>query len=423
MHHFQYQDGELYCEEVPLRKIAEKVGTPTYVYSTATLTRHYYAFTEPFKEIKPVICFSVKALSNIAILRLFANFGSGFDIVSGGELYRVEKAGGDTSRVVFTGPAKTEGELVYALSKDILLFNVESEPEMELLDQIAKRQGKKARVALRVNPDINPETHPHISTGLSENKFGIEANKALELYQNWKKYHSLELIGIDCHIGSQLVRLRPIVEALTSLIELVVRLKNLGLEIKYLDLGGGLGIVYRDEEPPLPKEYAKAIIAVSKKIDCSLILEPGRVLVGNAGILLLKALYLKQTSAKKFIIADAGMNALIRPSLYGAYHEVLPVIQKTPQKNNIADLVGPICESADFLAKDRPFPELKPNELLAVMSAGAYGFVMSSNYNSQPRPAEVLVSGKEFYVIREREGYEQLITGEIIPDFLIKNKR
>ena len=420
MHHFKYRAGELYCEEVPLRRIGEEVGTPCYVYSTATLTRHYQVFDQPFEDIDHLICYSVKALSNLAILRLFANLGSGFDVVSGGELYRVERAGGDMSKVVFSGVAKSPQELEYALEKEILLFNVESEGELEALNQLAGKVGKKARVALRINPDIDPKTHPHISTGLKENKFGIEVQKALQLYRKWRQFKNLEIVGVDCHIGSQLVRMGPIVEALTRLVELVVELRGLGLDIKYLDLGGGLGITYQKENPPLPKEYAREIIAVASEIGCKLILEPGRVLVGNAGVLLLKVLYLKSTSSKKFIIVDGGMNALIRPALYGAYHEVLPVLEKPTKKDNLADLVGPVCESTDFLAKDRAFPELEPGELLAVMSAGAYGFVMASNYNSQPRPAEVLVSGKDYYIIRHPETYQDLIAQEEIPEFLKK---
>jgi len=420
MHHFHYQNGELYCEEVPLRRIAEEAGTPAYVYSSATLTRHYQAFDESFQGIDHLTCFSVKALSNLSVLRLFANLGSGFDIVSGGELFRVEKAGGDLRKVVYSGVSKIEPELEYALSREILLFNVESAPELAVLNEVAGKLGKKARVALRINPDIDAETHPHISTGLKSNKFGIELEGATELFRNWKEYPNLEICGVDCHIGSQLLQMRPIVEALSRLVQLVVEVRSLGLRIKYLDLGGGLGITYNDETPPLPKEYAREISAVASEIGCQLILEPGRVIVGNAGILLLKVVFLKETSARKFVIVDGGMNDLIRPTLYGAYHEVWPVLQKEARKDYIADLVGPICESADFLAKDRPFPPLKPGELLAVMSAGAYGFVMASNYNAQPLPAEVLVSGKEFYLVRDRESYEDLTQGERIPDFLLK---
>ncbi len=418
MHHFNYQHGELYCEEVPLRRIAEETGTPAYIYSSATLTRHYQAFDHSFADIPHLTCFSVKALSNLAILRLFSRLGSGFDIVSGGELYRVEQAGGDFQKVVYSGVSKTEPELEYALSKGILFFNVESEGELELLNQVAGRLGKKTPVALRINPDIDPQTHAHISTGLKVNKFGIELGQAKSLFRDWKKYPHLELCGVDCHIGSQLLRMEPIVEALSFLVKLVGELRGMGLEIKYLDLGGGLGITYNSEHPPLPGEYAAEISEMAKASGCKLILEPGRVIAGNAGVLLLQVSFLKENSLKRFIIADGGMNDLIRPALYGSYHEVWPVTQKPDQPGSLADLVGPICESADFLARDRVFPELKRGELLAVMSAGAYGFVMASNYNGQPLPAEVLVSGRDFHVIREREKYSDLTRLEKIPEFL-----
>jgi len=420
MHHFNYKDGELYCEDVPLRSIAEKAGTPCYVYSRATLERHFLAFDRAFNGIEHLTCFSVKALSNVAVLRLFANFGSGFDIVSGGELFRVEKAGGEMGKVVFSGVSKSEWELRYALEKGILLFNVESESELKLLNKIAGDMGKKARVALRINPDIDPQTHPHISTGLKTSKFGIGLEKARELFRGWKEYPHIEFCGVDCHIGSQLLKLAPIVEALSHLVQLVVELRGLGLDIKYLDLGGGLGIAYNDEEPPPPMEYAREVSAAAREVNCKLILEPGRVIVGNAGILLLRVVYLKETGAKKFVIVDGGMNDLIRPALYGAYHEVLPVIEKPVRSGNIVDLVGPICETTDFLAKNRVFPDVKPGELLAVMSAGAYGFVMASNYNSHPLPAEVLVSGKDFYVVRERERLEDLTGKERIPEILLQ---
>jgi len=423
LNHFVYRDGELYCEDVPLRKIAEKAGTPCYVYSSATLTRHFQVFDEPFQKIDHLVCFSVKSLSNLAVLRFFASLGAGFDIVSAGELFRVEKAGGDTRKVVFSGVAKTDEEITYALRKNILLFNVESEAELEAINRLAGKMGKKPRVTLRVNPDVDSHTHPHISTGLKENKFGIETEKALELYRNWKSFKNISMVGVDCHIGSQLLEMGPILQALERLVELVRQLKGMGLGIKYLDLGGGLGITYQNEVPPLPKEYAQEVIKLARDTDCTLILEPGRVIVGNAGVLLLKVVYLKKGSVKKFVIVDAGMNALIRPALYEAHHEILPLVKKPAQESNIADLVGPICESADFLAKDRQMPELCAGEYLAVMSAGAYGFVMASNYNSQPLPAEVLVSRDKFFVVRKRESLSQLIAGEKIPDFLRKGKK
>jgi len=423
LNHFEYRKGEMYCEDVPLAKIARQVGSPAYVYSSATLTRHFQVFDRPFKKMDHLVCFSVKSLSNIAVLRLFANLGSGFDIVSKGELFRVEKAGGDTSKVVFSGVGKTAEEIEYALRKNILLFNVESEAELEQINRVAARLRKKARVSLRVNPDVDSRTHHHISTGMKKNKFGIEVKKAIRIYSNWRSYKNVEMVGVDCHIGSQLLEMDPILEALARILGLVKKLRGMGLSIKYLDLGGGLGITYHKENPPLPKQYASEILRFAKDINCKIILEPGRVLVGNAGVLLLKVVYLKQGSVKKFVILDAGMNALIRPALYGSHHEILPVMQKPVNKKNIADVVGPICESTDFLAKDRALPEFKAGDYLAVMSAGAYGFVMASNYNSFPRPAEVMVCGREFKVARERESYGQLIAGEKVPGFLQKGKK
>ena len=423
MNHFLYQAGELYCEEVPLRKIAEAVGTPTYVYSAATLSRHFQVFDEPFRKVDHLVCFSVKSLSNLAVLRLFGNLGSGFDIVSGGELFRVEQAGGDPRQVVFSGVAKTDDEIRYALRKDILLFNVESEAELERVHCIAGRMKKKARVTLRVNPDVDPHTHDHIVTGQKQNKFGIETEQAMEIYSRFRKYRNVDMAGVDCHIGSQMLEMEPILEALSRLVLMVKRLKAMGLRIRYLDLGGGLGITYQNESPPPPSRYAQDIIRFAKDINCKLVLEPGRVLVGNSGVLLLKVVYLKQGSIKNFVIADGGMNDLIRPALYDAHHEVWPLKQKPVKDGYIADLVGPICESSDFLAKDRPFPELTAGEYLAVMSAGAYGFVMASNYNSQPLPAEVLVSGSRFYVVRERESFRQMTQGEKVPAFMKKARQ
>ena len=423
MNHFVYHNRELYCESVPLRRIAEQAGTPIYVYSSATLTRHFQVFNQPFETIDHLVCFSVKSLSNIAVLRLFGNLGSGFDIVSGGELFRVEQSGGDTRKVVFSGVAKTDAEIEYALRKDILLFNVESEAELVAINRVAGKLRKKARVTLRVNPDVDPRTHKHISTGTKENKFGIETEKAMKIYGSWRKYRNIDMAGVDCHIGSQLLEIEPIIEALSGLINMVKQLRGMGLNIRYLDLGGGLGITYLKETPPLPREYAEQIIKFAKDINCKLILEPGRVLAGNSGVLILKVVYLKHGSVKNFVIADGGMNDLIRPALYGAYHEVLPLKQKPIKPKYSVDLVGPICESADFLAKDRLFPGVKAGEYLAVMSAGAYGFVMASNYNSQPLPAEVLVSGRKFFKVRERESFKQLVQGEKVPGLIKEGKK
>jgi diaminopimelate decarboxylase len=421
LHHFKYKNGELFCEDVPLSKIADEFDTPCYVYSEATLKRHFKAFSDPFQNVDNLICYSVKACSNMAVLKLFSNLGSGFDVVSAGELYRVIKAGGDPTKVVYSGVGKTKSEIEYALSSDILMFNIESEAELHAINETAKEMGKVARVSLRVNPAVDPKTHPYISTGLKEAKFGIHSEKAIEIYKSTLEMENTEAIGVDCHIGSQLTQTSPFVEAINKLTSLIDTLKKSGLNIKYLDLGGGLGITYDDERPPLPKEYADEILGLVKDLDVSLILEPGRVIVGNAAALVTRVLYEKPTDEKKFVIVDAAMNDCVRPSLYGAYHELMPVTESsTKSEQEIVDVVGPICESTDFLAKDRASPHYKAGDLIAVMSCGAYCSTMASNYNSRTRAPEVLVSGNETHLIRERETREDLVKGEKIPDF-IKN--
>lgn len=418
MHYFQYRNKELFCEEVPLRKIAQKVGTPFYLYSYRTLKRHFQTFDSAFARVPHLICYSVKANSNLAVLRTFFNLGGGADIVSGGELMRALRAGVDPQKIVFSGVGKKVEEIKYALDSNILIFNAESSQELITIDSIARKAGKAARIALRINPDIDPFTHPYITTGLKENKFGIDIKTSLQQYREARKLKNLEIVGVDCHIGSQLTEIAPFVDALKSIKDLVAQLKKEGVKISFLDLGGGLGITYDEETPPHPKQYAKALLKELKGMKCTLILEPGRVLTGNAGILVTRVLYTKQGEEKNFIIVDAGMNDLIRPSLYGAFQEIAPV-KISRAKEIVADVVGPICETGDFLARDRRLPRLRPGELLAVMSSGAYGFVMSSNYNSRPRVAELMVSGKDFYVVREKESYEDLIRGEKIPEFLI----
>lgn len=418
MHYFQYRNKELFCEEVPLRKIARKVGTPFYLYSYRTLKRHFQTFDSAFARVPHLICYSVKANSNLAVLRTFFNLGGGADIVSGGELMRALRAGVDPQKIVFSGVGKKVEEIKYALDSNILIFNAESSQELITIDSVARKAGKAARIALRINPDIDPFTHPYITTGLKENKFGIDIKTSLQQYREARKLKNLEIVGVDCHIGSQLTEIAPFVDALKSIKDLVAQLKKEGVKISFLDLGGGLGITYDEETPPHPKQYAKALLKELKGMKCTLILEPGRVLTGNAGILVTRVLYTKQGEEKNFIIVDAGMNDLIRPSLYGAFQEIAPV-KISRAKEIVADVVGPICETGDFLARDRRLPHLRPGELLAVMSSGAYGFVMSSNYNSRPRVAEVMVSGKDFYVVREKESYEDLIRGEKIPEFLI----
>ena len=417
MHHFHYQNGELYCEGVPVKVIAARVGTPFYLYSTATLSHHYRVFDAAFNGYPHLICFAVKANGNLAILRLLARLGSGADIVSGGELHRALKAGVDPGKIVYSGVGKRPEEIRRALQAGILLFNMESSQELEKINRIAGRLGKKAPVALRINPDIDPRTHPYISTGLKKNKFGIDIERAYQDYLRAQELPHLEVIGAACHIGSQITEVEPFVDALERLKELIKRLEGAGIPIRYLDLGGGLGIRYDREEPPHPNEYGGKILDRLRSLKCTLILEPGRVLVGNAGILVTKVLYTKESGAKHFIIVDAGMNDLARPSFYGSYHGVWPVVKRSRPRVK-ASLVGPICESGDFLAKDREMPAFAPGELAAVMSAGAYGFSMSSNYNARPRVAEILVQDQEFYVIRKRETYRQLIWGERIPEFL-----
>ncbi len=417
MHHFNYKNGELYCEDVAISRIAEEAGTPFYLYSHATLTRHFQAFDAAFEDIKHITCFSVKSNSNIAVLKLFGLLGGGADIVSGGELYRSLKAGIDPDKIVYSGVGKRSDEMEYAIKSDILMFNVESHQELVKLNDVAERLHKRARISIRVNPDVDPKTHPYISTGMRQNKFGIDINDALDEYRFASGLKNIEIIGISCHIGSQLLEVKPFVESLKRLLILMDRLKKRHIDIKYLDIGGGLGIRYGKEEPPDPSEYAGAIKKEIAGLDVTLILEPGRVIVGNAGILVTRVIYEKIQYKKRFFIVDAAMNDLVRPSLYSSYHDIWPVKKQVRQEVE-ADIVGPICESGDFFAKKRQIPLLKPNELIAIMSAGAYGFTMSSNYNSRPRACEVMAKGNDFFVIRKRETYEDLVKGEAIPDFL-----
>ena len=416
MHHFHYKKSELYCEDVPILSIAEKVGTPFYVYSHATLKQHFDAFDGAFSDVRHLTCYSMKSNSNKALLALFASRGGGVDIVSGGELYRALNAGVDPAKIVFSGVGKSLRDLEYAMSSEILMFNVESPQELLKLNQVALNSGKKARISIRVNPDVDPKTHPYISTGLKENKFGIGVEDALRQYEKAATLDGLDVMGVSCHIGSQLTQTSPFVDAFRKLKELIAQLERLNISIRYLDLGGGLGITYDNEVPPHPKEYAQDIKSELASSDWTLILEPGRVIVGNAGVLITKVLYAKTSHEKNFFVVDAAMNDLMRPSLYGAYHGIQPVKQ-TPGEKLTADIVGPICESGDFLAKDRLVDPLAPDDLIAVMSAGAYGFSMSSTYNSRPRVCEVMVKGDRFEIIRQRETFEDLVRGESIPDF------
>lgn len=416
MHHFQFKKNRLYAEGVPVDEIAGQVGTPFYLYSQATLERHFTTFDRAFSKTSHLICYSQKANSNLALLHFFGRLGGGTDIVSGGELYRALKAGIPPERIVYSGVGKTSDEIRYALKEKILLLNIESPEELKLVNTIAGQMKRKASIGIRVNPDIDPRTHPYISTGLKKNKFGINIHQSLEEYQLAKNLPHILIAGVDFHIGSQLLATQPFLAAIGKLKMLISQLKKMEIEIQYVDLGGGLGITYDQEEPPHPKEYGRDILRELGKFPYTLILEPGRVLVGNAGILVTKVLYIKKGEEKNFIIVDAGMNDLLRPSLYSAYHQIQPVV-RSGRPLIQADVVGPICESGDFLGKDRKLAQPKTGELLAIMSAGAYGFSMSSNYNSRPRAAEVMVRGKEFQVIRKRETYAQMTALEKIPKF------
>ncbi len=417
MYFFEYKDKELYCEDIKISEIAMEVKTPFYLYSHATLERHFRVFDEAFGGVDHIICFSMKSNSSSAILRMFSNAGGGVDIVSGGELYRALRAGVSPHKIVYSGVGKTPEEMEYALQSGILMFNTESPQEIERLNKVAGRLGKKARIAIRVNPDVDPETHPYISTGLKENKFGIDINRAYDEYLRASGMDNLEVTGVSCHIGSQLTKVSPFVDAIKKLKGLIERLKGSGINIKYLDLGGGLGITYNDEKPPAPDEYAFALKKIIGDMKLTLVLEPGRVIVGNSGILVAKVLYTKTNRDKNFTVVDAAMNDLARPSLYGSYHSIKPLKIDSDDMINM-DIVGPICESGDFLAKNREMPVMKQGDLIAVMSAGAYGFSMSSSYNSRPRAAEIMVKGDRYYTVRERETYEDLVRGEKIPDFL-----
>jgi diaminopimelate decarboxylase len=413
---FYYGEGGLRCEDAALSEITEITGTPVYVYSHGALERAYKELEEAFSGLDHLVCYAVKANSNLAILRALASFGAGADIVSGGELYRTMRAGFNPKKVVFAGVGKTEEELVAGLGERILLFNVESASELEHLERFAARHGKRARVALRVNPDVEPETHAHISTGHGESKFGIPVDEALALAERIKEHRSVDLLGVHQHIGSQITKLAPYTESVEKSAQLVEELKVRGFDIKYFNIGGGLGIRYKDEEAPTPKELVDAIRPTLEATGARILCEMGRYVAGNAGVLLTRVIYRKKSAIKSFLVTDAGMNDLLRPSLYGAYHEVRSVTDGAAMVPT--DLVGPVCESGDYLARDRDLPDTAEGDLLALMSAGAYGFSMASNYNSRPRPAEVLVRGDRWAVVRERESYADLVKGELIPAFL-----
>ena len=413
MDHFQYRNGELHAEDVPLRKIAEQYGTPSYVYSRATLERHWHAFDRAFGEHPHLVCFAVKANSNLGVLNTLARLGSGFDIVSVGELERVLAAGGDPGRVVFSGVGKQAHEMQRALEVGIRCFNVESAAELERLNQVAGRLGMRAPVALRVNPDVDAKTHPYISTGLKENKFGIAIEQAPALYRHAAELPHIHVSGVDCHIGSQLTQLEPFLDALERVIALVEILSSDGITIDHLDLGGGLGVRYADETPPQPAEYAAALLHRLGQMPYEIFIEPGRAIAANAGVLLTRVEYLKHSEAKDFAIIDAAMNDLIRPALYQAWQAITNVDEHPPGTDGVYDLVGPICETGDFLGKQRTLT-LQEGSLLAVRSSGAYGFTMASNYNSRPRAAELMVDGTAVHLVRRRETLPELFAGESV---------
>ena len=403
MDYFNYREnGQLFAEGCNLSELAAQHGTPLYVYSRATLERHWHAFDQAAGDVPHLICYAVKANGNLAILNLLARLGSGFDIVSGGELARVVAAGGDPSKVVFSGVAKSEAEMRYALEQQILCFNLESEAELERLSRVAAEMGQTARISVRVNPDIDAGTHPYISTGLKQNKFGVPIERAVALYHQAAQLPNIEIVGIDCHIGSQLTELEPFLEAMDRLLALIDRLAAEGIHIHHLDVGGGLGVNYSDENPPHPEQYAAALKAKLADRDLQLIFEPGRAIIANAGVLLTRVEYLKEGEERHFALVDAAMNDLIRPSLYGAWMNIIPADKSLQRPLRRYDVVGPVCETGDFLGKDRELG-LAQGDLLVVRSAGAYGFSMSSNYNARPRAAEVLVDGDTAHLVRQRE--------------------
>ena len=418
MNDFVYRSDVLYCEELRVSDIAAKVGTPFYLYSKNTLANHFRAIDRAFADVPHMVCFSVKANSNVAILRLLASEGAGADVVSGGEIFRALKAGIDPKKIVFAGLGKTAAEIEFALKEGVLMFNVESSQELMLINEVATRMDVQAPIALRVNPDIDARTHPYVATGLKKSKFGIPLGQSMAEYEVAHKLPGLNPIGVHQHIGSQILDSEPFENGLRKITNLAKSLRLLGMDIRYVNIGGGFGIQYTDENPPSPGQFAGALVPLLKESGCTAILEIGRMISGNSGILVTKVLYNKQGEDRRFVVVDAGMNDLLRPSLYQAKHYIAPVIQREDAGEIMADVVGPICESADFLAQDRKLPDVEQGDLLAVFTAGAYGFSMSSNYNSRPRVPEVLVSGRKAYLIRRRETYEDLVRGEAIPQDL-----
>ncbi len=413
MDYFNYKNGNLYAEDVDISILAKKYGTPLYVYSKRTIIEHFRKIKSAFSQFDTLICYSVKANSNISILKLMAEEGAGFDIVSGGELFRVLKIGGDPKKIVYAGVGKTIDEITYALKTGILMFNVESAEELKTINNIAKKLKMIANVSLRINPDVDAHSHSYTTTGKKENKFGIDIVLANSLFNIAKKHKHINIKGIDMHIGSQITTIQPYIDAIKKVKNFVLQIKSFTKNLEYFDIGGGMGIIYNEEKPATAAEFASEISPYIKNLNLKLIIEPGRFIVGNGGILLTSVIYNKKGMKKNFLIVDAGMNDLIRPALYGAYHRIIPVKQ-LKGKEKVYDIVGPICESADFLGKDRYMPDLLQGDLIAIRSAGAYGFVMSSNYNSRPKAAEVIVDGNKYKLIRKRETYEDLVKLEIL---------
>ena len=413
MAHFAYRHSDLCCEQVSLRSLVADVGTPAYVYSKAALLESYRGYDDAFAEVPHVVCYSVKANGNLGVLGTLARAGAGADIVSGGELFRALRAGFPPGRIIFSGVGKTRDELREALKTEVLMFNVESLSELRALDDVARETGVRAPVALRVNPDVDPETHPYIATGLKTSKFGIPFAQAHEVYAEAASLKGVEVVGADIHIGSQLTKTAPLADAVARIAALVKTLRERSIEIRMVDVGGGLGIRYRYEAPPTHREYARVLLPALRELGVTVLLEPGRSIVGNAGILLTRVLYRKETAEKTFVVVDAAMNDLIRPALYDAYHELQPVAEaRLDAPRETVDVVGPICESGDFLAKDRALARTEEGDLLAIMSAGAYASAMASNYNTRPRAVEVLVDGNRYTIVRRRETYEDLVAGE-----------
>lgn len=417
MHDFIYKKNELYCEGVKISEIVKAVGTPAYIYSHKTIVEHIHKIQKAFQSVEPIICYSMKANSNLSVLRAVINQGAGLDIVSGGELYRARKAGCAPEKIVFAGVGKSEEEIEAAIRYGILLFNVESEPELQKINKVAGRLRKTTQVSLRVNPGVDPHTHDHIATGKSESKFGMEFSAVRKIFENRSRYPHVSLCALHVHIGSQIVTGDPFLEAFEKALSFVDEIEKMKVTIKYLNLGGGLGVIYSNENPQTAAQFAKTVLPLFRGRKFKLIFEPGRFVAANAGILVGQVHYIKKTDVKNFAITDAGMNDLIRPSLYDAHHEVYPLVRKPSARKEMYDVVGPICESGDFFAKDRHVQKLEAGEHIALMSAGAYGFVMSSNYNSRPRACEVLVKGKRYAIVRKRENFQTLIAGETIASF------